>query len=504
MSKKQIIYLLSVFALLLIGRISIAGTGYLEDTDELLYIWIHLHFADFTHLSTWSHCMFRVQGQPPEILIRLMEYICLLPIAASMGKSMLHPDILYFMGLFNIVVSLLILYVFFRILLKLKFSFEYALTGVVLLGTLFNYNMYTRHILPYDHALLFQLLALNILLGDNVGYRKIMLAGLFSAIGLTNYLGCFMFMFINFGYLLLSNYKMPKVALMKALFFVLPFLILILCYQALTLADEKSYLSFLGEYSDTVNSGGSFDEGLIYVFLYFYLVEKCWGILLLLLSFAGGYLLFLNINFSKARLVLFLGLIAYLTFGVYVYFFHKMLFSGRVLHIYYPFVIIGVLGLLQQQKILKPAYMIAGIVFFAFISYAFVIKDFNRIGYPRNAIYKYGLFEQKGKVHFSYFEEMYSPMHYSDRANFYIDSTGPTILPSGHYAVGNLGFLVDVPDTLYKYYQPWKKADKDSVVFEQLHFESHPAYTLEYCTRLGRNFYLEKKLKIRVVKIQDP
>ena len=36
MSKKQIVLFVIVFGLLLAGRLWIAGTGYLEDSDELL------------------------------------------------------------------------------------------------------------------------------------------------------------------------------------------------------------------------------------------------------------------------------------------------------------------------------------------------------------------------------------------------------------------------------------------------------------------------------------
>ena len=504
MSKKQIVYLVFVFALLLIGRIWIAGSGYLEDTDELLYIWIHLHFADFLHLATWSKCIFDVQGQPPEIFIQLIEYTCVLPIARAFGRSMLHPDVLYFIGLFNIIVSLFILYVFFRILLKLRFTFEYSLTGVIFLGTLFNYNIYTRHILPYDHALLFQLIALNILLGDNLTYRKIFFAGIFSAIGLTNYLGGFMFIFINGGYLVLENFKNPKTALKKSLFFVFPFILLVSFYEVLTQITGRSYIDFLRFYSGTVSNGASFDEGLVYIFIYFYLVEKWWGLLLLLFFFAGGYSLYRYSNLPKIKLLLFLGFIAYLSFGSFVFFCHKMLFFGRVLHMYYPFVVIGVLVFVQYQKLMRPNQIMIVLVCLAFVNYAYVIKDLNSIGYPRNAIYKHNLFEQKGKVNFTYFEEMYSDMRYSNRAAWYIDSTASATLPSGNYTLCNFCFMVDVPDSMYKYYTPWKKTNKDSIVFEELHFESHPAYTLEYCTRTGRNFYMEKKFKIKVVKTKYP
>jgi hypothetical protein len=438
--------------------------------------------------------------------IRLFEYYTLIPVASAMNKSALHPDILYFIGLYNILVSLLTLYVFYRILLKLNFSNELALTGILLLGTLFHSNMYTRHILPYDHALLFQLLAMNLLLRDDLRPRTILFAGLLSAIGLTNYLGCFMFIFINGGLLLLTNYKNPKVALKNCLIFISSFIALVLFYEVLTRIDGKSYFAFLINYSHTVGTEGSSDEGLVYIFLYFYLVEKWWGIFLLLLFFSGSYLLYKKNDTVKAKQLILLAVLTYLTFGGYAYLSHNMVFNGRVLHIYYPFIIVGVLGWVQQQRLLRVNVNRIALVFifFACINYFFVIKDFNRIGYPRNAIYKYHLFEDKANTKFTYYEDIPGSIKYSDRAGFCIDSIGKSTLLPGHYVLENICFLPTYSDSLLESYKPFHNAETDTVIFEQLHFESHPAYMMEYCTRAGRLFFTNKQLKIRVIKIKDP
>ncbi|MBS1618559.1 MAG: hypothetical protein JST76_08575 [Bacteroidetes bacterium] len=500
MTRRQLFYLLVVFLLLLAGRLCIAGEGYLEDPDELLYLWIHTHAASLSHWSTWVECMIHMQGQPPEIAIRLLEYLSTTSIAAMTHKSMLHADVLYIIGLYNIAVSLFILFIFFRMLLRLRFSFGLALTGTILLGTLFNYNLHIRHILPYDHAFLFQLLSLYLLLGQSVTLRTVLLAGLLSAIGLTNYYGSFMFIFINAGYIVLSGRDAPARMIGKLAVFVLPFIIVMLSYEWGTGLCGVSYFDFLHYYSGTVITGGSFDEGLIYLFLYFHLVEHWWGLLLLLLFFAGAFLLFLRPAGQPVRLVLALGIIGYLSFGCYVVFFHKMLFSGRVLFIYYPFIIIGVMRALQAIQIRHTGRMLAGICLAAFIHYGFVIADFRQIGYPRTVIYSQHLFEKDQKVKFDYRDEMSSPMRYSMRRMFCIDSTGPDILPAGRYTLSNFAFLRDVPDSALRSYAPLQLHEGDSILFEKLHFESHPAYTLEYCTRHGRDFYLQHHFKIRVIR----
>lgn len=500
MTVKQRICLLVVFLLLLAGRLCIAGEGYLEDPDELLYLWIHMHAAGLVHWSTWVECMIHMQGQPPEIAIRLLEYLSTTGIAAMMHRSMMHADVLYFIGLYNIIISLLILFVFFRILVRLGFSFGLALTGVVLLGTLFNYNLHTRHILPYDHAFLCQIVTLYLLLRSAVTLRTVLLAGFLSAIGLSTYYGCFIFIFINAGYIVLAYRGTPNRMVRLLGVFMLPFIIVMLSYEWGTRLCGTSYFDFLRYYSGTVTTGGSFDEGLVYIFLYFRLVEHFWGLLLLALFFAGAFLLLWRQSQQPARLVLLLGIIGYLSFGCYVFFFHRMLFSGRVLYIYYPFVIIGVVRVLQAIEARRGSWLLPVVCLLAFIHYGFVIADFREIGYPRAVIYSQHLFEQEPKVKFEYRDEMSSPMHYYQRREFAIDSVGPGALPPGHYRLCNFAFLIDVPDSALRSYSPRQMRQGDSVIFHKLHFESHPAYTLEYCTRYGRDFYLRHQFMIRVVR----
>jgi hypothetical protein len=180
-----------------------------------------------------------------------------------------------------------------------------------------------------------------------------------------------------------------------------------------------------------------------------------------------------------------------------------MVFHGRVLHIYFPFIIIGVLVVLQNIPQKLQPYFTAALVLGAIVNYAFVIQDFNNIGYPRNAIYKYHLFENSN-THITYFEEMLSPIHYTDRNAFHIDSTGPALLPPGNYAAGNLCFNIHYPDSGIKMYPPYRLQAGDSLVFEQLHFQSHPGYAFEYCARGGRNLFIDRQLKIKVIKTASP
>lgn len=505
MTTQQKFFFGLVFLSLLIGRLCIAGIGYLDDTDEWLYYWIDLHAGTFNHSSTWVRAIFDMQGQPPEILIRFLQYKSVLPLAHFMHKHPLHPDILYYIGLYNIVASLFLLTVVFRILRKLDFSFEWSLTGVFLLGTLFNYNLHTRHILPYDHALIFQLLAFNFLLRKQPSDKIILIAGLLSAVGITTYYGSFMFVFINAGIIVFRNYEKMSATLRKTFVFILPFLLVYGGYELLTRIHGRSYFDFVTQYSTTVNMG-SYDEGYNYIFRYFFAAEKWSGVILLLMFFGGIALLFKSKNNVLAKQVLLLGIIAYLSYGTMVYFTHKVVFHGRILHPYYLFIIAGVLFFLRWLKEKFPAIPMAKVVsVFAFVNYGFVIVDFNHIGYPREALYKFQLVDNPTSIQFHYYEEMRMIPYWQMKDwKWGVDFSKGVALSLGSYNVGNLGFVFHYPDSAIRVYPFPKFSDRDSLVFEKLHFQSHPAYAFEYCARNGRNIFISKQLKIRITKINTP
>lgn len=489
--------------ILLGGRLWVAGTGYLEDQDELLYQWIHMHFGEFAHFSTWVDALFHMQGQPPEIFIRLLEYISILPISSLLGKQMLHPDVLYFIGLYNILVSMLILFVFYKILLKLEFPQTTSILGSFLLGTLLNYTIYTRHIIPYDHAILFHLLSLNILVDENPKKSRYFFAGFLSVLGFTIYMGSFMFSFIN-GLVLVVNqfrYGEWKRTFQNSLLFIIPFFLVVFFYEGTCRLYGKSYWGFISDYSQTVYMASP-DEGYSYIFKYFFQVEKWWGTTLLFLFIIGSIQSIITLKLTNKSLLIWVGILSYLLYGSMVYFSAKVVFHGRILHVFIPFVIIGVIYLLNEIKFAEKwnfHWLIGGI---ALLNYLFMLQDFNQIGYPRNAFYKYQLFEKKDKIRLTYYNEMATPVIYSNRKEWLIDSTGNSNLPEGNYRAYNLCFNIHYPDSAIKSFPPQFK-DEQMVLYSQLHFQSHPAYAFEYCARDGRNLFINKKLQIKVVRLKE-
>jgi hypothetical protein len=68
----------------------------------------------------------------------------------------------------------------------------------------------------------------------------------------------------------------------------------------------------------------------------------------------------------------------------------------------------------------------------------------------------------------------------------------------------NVGFLEHYPDTFFAAYQPYVAQQQDTMLVSLLHFQSHPAYAMEYCTRQGREFFWANQFHIEVIKKHRP
>jgi len=129
--------------------------------------------------------------------------------------------------------------------------------------------------------------------------------------------------------------------------------------------------------------------------------------------------------------------------------------------------------------------------------------DLHSIGYPRTLINHHGICGNGGNAEIVHAYEMDRGMDYGQRERYRIDSVCAPVLPSGRYTLVNGGFLKDYPDDYLESYMPFVPAGLDSLLLDRPHFQSHPAYTFEYCTRHGRDFFLKHQFRIRFYSSED-
>jgi len=424
------------FLLLTVGRIAISGKGYLEDTDEFYFLfmldnWESLIKAD---TETWSNTIFHLWSHLPDNVIRFVQMIPMMWYAGEKGIPPQHPDALVIIGYFNILSSLLLLFIFYKLLRKLGFDQWLSLTGVVLFGTLVSSNIYTRHILQYDHSLIWHLFALKLLIGHETDRKRIMLVGLVAAIGVTSYPPHYMFVAITGGWLFFRYYEGWIPSLKRMLYFLFPFILVVGGIELFCRIDRRSYFAFLGEYG---GEGRNIDtyEGFTMLFRYFYHVESFWGLLLLVLMVLGLYRAFFVKQDIKVKCLLGLALGAYLTFSLLTWISSNMVLYGRGIYLYYPFVIISVLYFLSGLSRKSLSVFFTG----AFVNYFFVINMLNQINYPRQWIYEYNL-EETPDVRFQYKYKLDPRIEYSNAQQTRILGVESSSFTPGKYDLVNICF----------------------------------------------------------------
>lgn len=488
--------LAAIIVLLFGGRLLLIHKGFLEDTDEYSFLFLIVHFDELIafNVNAWTNTMFHASSTMPETFIRLIQILFLKAYATLLNIPVTSAKALSLIGFFNALISVFNLYLFYRILIRLKFTPAIALAGMVLLGCTLNFNLYIRHILPYETGLMFQLLALYTLLKNPSSLKNTLISGTLSAFGFANYFGYFMFVFVLLGFILLE--KAPyRSKLKKSAAFLAPFVAITLLIELLSQMAGDSYIMHVLLFSDTVIQGSP-SEGLIYLFKYFLQVEKLMGLALICLFSLGFAMKIFKKERDAQFNLMILSMLAYLIFGSYVYFSEKMVFYGRVLHMYYPFVVMGVIYFLAQFRHAHWA-----VIPLALLNFGWNISELNALGYPRSIIHEYSLAESNN-LQLNYLNELDCAIDYqsSEYLNLELENSQPKLI--GNITLINFCFFNHFPDEFLHSYQPVNLDANSEIILKNPHFMSHKAYGFEYCTNNGRSFFSKTQLYISIVKNQ--
>ncbi len=504
-NNKNILFTIT-FSLLLIGRLMLLGQGHLDDTDEIPFLTLLNNYDrlfDFD-IDAWNDQVFVMWSTHIETLIRLCQAFFLKIYADIINLPPESTQALVVMGFFNVIVSMLISFVFYRILLRLAFKYEIAILGMLMYAAFVNTNLYIRHVISYDTSLLIHLFALYVLLGNQLKRKHYIFAGILSAIGYFTYYGNFMMYLIVW---LIGMYRLPR-SMFKYIeyssYLVIPSFLLLFILEGISQVSSHSYIDFMFLFSTTIFHGSP-DETLKYAYIYMSLVEGLWGYLIFFLCLLGIlFAFFYRKSYSEsAKFFLFSGISVYLVYGIYAVITGEMVFYGRVFHMYFPFMIVAVLMIIQRyHRLIQVFYILA------FVNGIFVVKELNSIGYPRSIIYNYGLFEKESRD-YQFVHELKPGIEYNlkkyyfegndvEIPNLWLPNPNFTPKIDGDLTLKNFGFYFHYPDSFMESYQEYSASKDEKLVLEKLHFMSYPAYTFEYCTKYGRAFFLDKKLKIGI------
>ena len=260
-----------------------------------------------------------------------------------------------------------------------------GLLVAVVYSLLCNANVWIRHMMPYQESLLFFLLALWLLSatprpGEHC-VRRMVIAGLLTAFGYSCYPGHYAFVVIN-GIVALCRSRrwiVPTAA------FGLSFTAVIGFYELLARRAGHSYVRDLTGLSGGVTMGDP-KEGYAFIWHYLRDVEGPVGVVLFALFCAFAALLLWRRRSRiprAARVAIIAAVACYLFHASMGVFGGGMVFYGRVLMVYLPFMVGGaVLGLAHIPRTRLRRLAVCGLLAASVGSFSIFAARYGRVVYP--------------------------------------------------------------------------------------------------------------------------
>lgn len=409
--------LVTLLLLLTGARLGLIGKGTLALVDEQRYVtaMLGLRALGEGHGLEFLRALNSLGARPGDGLWRVLPGLGQAVLLLGFGLNPNAPPSLQVPQAFNVLImglNVLLLYGIYRQF----FRPGWALLGAALYGSLVNTNLYLRHLLPYDHALFFFLLALWLLLTQN---RKKpvygpWVVGLLSGFSYAVYPGYFLGPAVLLGLGLLRAVgpralagappapRWPRPGPVAAQAAGVGTVLLLL--EGLSRAAGTSYLAS-SRYMATTITQGSFAEGFSFIGTYCWQVEGGWGLALLGLGGAG---LLLRVGRLRADFalrgpggtrpqlltgLLLLGFLGWLGYAGAVFFAHKLVFYGRILHFFVPFIVLGALVALREigRVARGQRWLLAGGGALALGHFGVFWAAYRAVDYPADVAYDHGI-----------------------------------------------------------------------------------------------------------------
>ncbi|MDO7846724.1 glycosyltransferase family 39 protein [Hymenobacter sp. M29] len=401
-----------------IVRLSLVGKGTMAFIDERRYITAMLGLRELCagHGLAFLQAIHSMGARPGDGLWRVIPGLGQAVLLLGFGLNPNSPPSLQVPQVFNVLVISLNALLLYKIYRRF-FSVGLALMGVALYSSLVNTNVYLRHLLPYDHALFFFLWALWVLLSAPESGRllRYVLVGLLGGISYAVYPGYFMgpalLLLVGTAQQLAARAGAGRAGRIWPLVVQLgSFLAVLVLFELSARVSNTSYFASSRYIAGTITQG-SFAEGFSFIGHYYWLVESWLGVGLLLLFTAGLVMCLWTLpTFFKPNtrssiisvelLSMVVGAFAaWLTYACLVAVGHKLVFYGRILHFFAPFVVLGALVALQAASQRRRArWLVAVGLVVAAGSFAHFVRDYRRVEYPCDVVYQLGILDSRQLV----------------------------------------------------------------------------------------------------------
>lgn len=383
-------------------KLFLIGNGFLNFPDEWRHIASghvlkHLQHGDFENAI---RTVFSTQGRPVDTIIKMIpnsfQYIS----AQIFGLEYYESDNSYPLFLFNFFIYCLILQLHYKVSNLFFKEKVWCLFSVLILAGLSNSYIYLRHALPYDCSLLILYYifyrVLKISNTKNFTWKNSFFLGFFAFVGYLAYPG-YLLIFAIIGLVFSFNNLSKKELFLRikwSAVFIAGSITCLTFFEATSRAVGVSYLESSRELSGTLNQG-SFEECFSFLFKYLIEVEKITGVLLILglvlfpLILAKKY--YAKIKLDSIQLVFIMAALIFLLFAGAGFFYHKTVFSGRVLHQFVPLICIFFTYSLSVILVRLKKYKIIIFSFSILIICNFYVEfnEYKNYSYPRDVSWRY-------------------------------------------------------------------------------------------------------------------
>jgi hypothetical protein len=404
-TKQPLILIVFIIILLITAiKLNLIGTGFLSIPDEIRYCESGkaLHYLSELKISYAAKNILSTQGRPADALLNIIPIGVQFITSKVFNLNCYESHNSYPLFVFNFIIYCLILiyhYKFSKLLLTTTYL---ALLSVLLFSTLTNSYLYIRHALPYDKSLLVYYLVLyNIVLcieNNNLSPIKSLIFGFCAFFGFLIYPGYYPLLFV--GLFILFVYKISNKELLNKLiyssYYILGIIICLYIFEKTARIVGRSYIFFSLGLSKTITQG-SFDESFSYIANYLFDVEGLTGIILLISL--PLYILTIISQFKskpvKQYSLIMLTSIAlaamFLSYAGIGYFLHRVVFYGRLLHQYLPFICIFAIFAINEtlKKLTRRNELILFIISIVFIiNFGVNFLNYNSLAYPRDVYWQ--------------------------------------------------------------------------------------------------------------------
>lgn len=385
-------------------RISWMGKGVYAFTDETRYEASQYLVGQLLQGNIKEGCsaLLKTDARPVDCLLHALPALLQQLLPHQQGIN--HPTSLIGVQYFHVFLFGMLAFVFYRLTVLLFPQTDYiplfALTCFVLLV---NNHVHARHILPYDTALLLLLMALGIIVHVHrseglISFRAKYTAGTLAALAWLTYPGYYWMPVLMMGYLfLVSGNKKFTDGCREVIPFLAGAFVVVLFFEALYWCYGKSLLYSLAGLSLDINQG-DYNESLEFMIQYMKESNGAAGWILSYAFLIAGALSLLTL--LRARMTVFdpLRVFLGLAFGAWAFHmvlgevFEFMVFYGRLIHAFIPFMIWALIAAcIRLRSILpvSPSVSLSVLVVLLLFSFYHFDQSYRFITYPRDVLFQF-------------------------------------------------------------------------------------------------------------------